>query len=561
MQVFGGNGYSREFPVERMYRDARITRIYEGTNEINRMLIPTPLLKQSPELFTREAARRVLALDAGHPAAEPVPWPPNATSCRHARSASRSRLLGHASASMATRCKDEQEVQAQIADMVIEVYARRAPSASGQDADRDHRIDAARERASRVSTRTMRADRIAARQASVAAACGRGGRPATLADTTSAASPTRRRRRYDRGGGESSRRGDPGRAVSTVAERLRVAARRRIAEAVTQARRLPLVNCAPGAVYALVVLFAINLMNFFDRQIIGGVGEGIRREWALSDTALGLLGTVFTLLYAVVGLPLGRLSDRKERRVILAGGVFVWSLLTAASGLARNFGQLIVARLGVGVGEATCSPASTSLLGDFFPASLARTRRRDLDARPAARPRPRQRRRRLDPAELGLAQRLLRRRDSRDRLCACAALAMREPRARHDRNARRRRAGAVPGNPYLLVLSIPTMWWVIASGALHNFNMYALGAFVAPFLVRVSSRCRFRARAGSAPVVYGFSGIFGLTVGGIARRSSVSPSRVDGRLIVGTAAIVICTPLMFLGVDAAGRRRARRSRC
>src|SRR5437764_3846688 len=125
---------------------------------------------------------------------------------------------------------------------------------------------------------------------------------------------------------------------------------------------------APGAVYALVVLFAINLMNFFDRQIIGGVGEGIRREWALSDTALGLLGTVFTLLYAVVGLPLGRMSDRKERRKILAGGVFVWSLLTAVSGLARSFGQLIVARLGVGVGEATCSPASTSLIGDLFPA-------------------------------------------------------------------------------------------------------------------------------------------------------------------------------------------------
>src|SRR5215213_738560 len=124
-----------------------------------------------------------------------------------------------------------------------------------------------------------------------------------------------------------------------------------------------------GARYALAVLFAINLMNFFDRQIIGGVGEGIRREWALTDTALGLLGTVFTLLYAVVGLPLGRLSDRVERRKILAGGVFVWSLLTAMSGLARSFAQLIVARLGVGVGEATCSPASTSLLGDFFPSN------------------------------------------------------------------------------------------------------------------------------------------------------------------------------------------------
>src|SRR5258706_3241795 len=110
-------------------------------------------------------------------------------------------------------------------------------------------------------------------------------------------------------------------------------------------------------------------MNFFDRQIIGGVGEGIRREWALSDTALGLLGTVFTLLYAVVGLPLGRLSDRKERRKILAAGVFVWSLLTALSGLARSFRQLIVGRLGVGVGEATCSPPSTSLIGDLFPAT------------------------------------------------------------------------------------------------------------------------------------------------------------------------------------------------
>src|SRR5499427_1987125 len=102
-----------------------------------------------------------------------------------------------------------------------------------------------------------------------------------------------------------------------------------------------------GSAYALAVLFAINLMNFFDRQIIGGVGEGIRREWGLSDTALGLLGTVFTLLYAVVGIPLGRLSDKMERRWLLAGGVFLWSLLTALSGVARNFGQLAMARLGV----------------------------------------------------------------------------------------------------------------------------------------------------------------------------------------------------------------------
>src|SRR5215212_2429167 len=148
-----------------------------------------------------------------------------------------------------------------------------------------------------------------------------------------------------------------------------------------------------GSGYALIVLFAINLMNFFDRQLLGGVGEGIRREWALSDTALGLLGTVFTLLYAVVGLPLGRLSDRMQRRKILAAGVFVWSLLTALSGMARSFSQLIVARPGVDIPDRRSRGADHAGAG-----------RGDLDAGAAARSRPGQRCRRLDPAELGLAQ-------------------------------------------------------------------------------------------------------------------------------------------------------------
>ena len=123
------------------------------------------------------------------------------------------------------------------------------------------------------------------------------------------------------------------------------------------------------AYYALAVLFAINTMNFFDRQILGAIAEPIRREWGLTDSQMGLLGTAFTLLYAVVGLPLGRLTDRSLRTRILAAGVFVWSLLTAASGLARNYAQLFALRLGVGVGEAACAPASSSLIGDLFPAS------------------------------------------------------------------------------------------------------------------------------------------------------------------------------------------------
>lgn len=303
-----------------------------------------------------------------------------------------------------------------------------------------------------------------------------------------------------------------------------------------------------GSGYALAVLFAINLMNFFDRQLLGGVGEGIRREWALSDTALGLLGTVFTLLYAVVGLPLGRLSDTIQRRKILAAGVFVWSLLTALSGVARSFSQLIVARLGVGVGEATCSPASTSLIGDLFPSTM---RARAVAIWMLGL-----------PLGLGLANGaggwILQNWGWRNAfyiaavpglLCAIAAWSMREPprgmRERHAVGERRR-----PGNPYMLVLSIPTMLWIIVSGALHNFNMYALGAFVSPFLVRFH-HMSFLNAGWVAACVYGFSGIVGLTGGGwLADR--LSARRVDGRLIVGTASIVICAPFMFLGLGRPG---------
>src|SRR5580692_5748426 len=128
-----------------------------------------------------------------------------------------------------------------------------------------------------------------------------------------------------------------------------------------------MLKAASGAKFALFVLFAINLLNFFDRQLLGALGEPIRKEFLLSDTALGLLGTVFTLMYAVVGLPLGHISDRWYRTKLLAIGTAVWSLLTAATGMAQNYVQIFIARLGVGLGEATCAPAGQSLIGDLFP--------------------------------------------------------------------------------------------------------------------------------------------------------------------------------------------------
>jgi alkylation response protein AidB-like acyl-CoA dehydrogenase len=127
VQVFGGNGYSREFPLERMYRDARITRIYEGTNEINRLLIPGRLLKQSPELFGADASRQALEPSAAGrrlPAVDLL----QSTLANEREFVARLKrlsiaLLGHAWAAYGDALKNEQEVLAQIADVVIETYA------------------------------------------------------------------------------------------------------------------------------------------------------------------------------------------------------------------------------------------------------------------------------------------------------------------------------------------------------------------------------------------------------------------------------------------------------
>jgi alkylation response protein AidB-like acyl-CoA dehydrogenase len=160
VQVFGGNGYSREFPVERMYRDARITRIYEGTNEINRLLIPTRLQKQSPLLFTAAAADEVLA-DRPSPTARG----PLAAERDFVARAKRVgvALLGQAATTYGDTFKDAQEVQAQIADVVIEVYAIESAVARAEkmalrgDARAPLAADAARVFADEASSRIAHA--------------------------------------------------------------------------------------------------------------------------------------------------------------------------------------------------------------------------------------------------------------------------------------------------------------------------------------------------------------------------------------------------------------------
>jgi len=135
VQVFGGNGYSREFPVERMYRDARITRIYEGTNEINRMLIPMRLLKQLPELFSKHATR-LAEDDRPGPSAGPFAVERDAIARAKALAIT---LLGRASASYGDALKEAQEVQAEIADILIEVYASESAVARSEKMAADYR--------------------------------------------------------------------------------------------------------------------------------------------------------------------------------------------------------------------------------------------------------------------------------------------------------------------------------------------------------------------------------------------------------------------------------------
>ena len=111
-----------------------------------------------------------------------------------------------------------------------------------------------------------------------------------------------------------------------------------------------------------------QVVSFIDRQVITLLVQPIRADLAISDTGMSLLmGLAFAIFYVTMGVPIARLSDRYSRRTVIATGIFLWSLATAACGLARNFWQLFLARVGVGVGEATLTPAAYSMIADYFP--------------------------------------------------------------------------------------------------------------------------------------------------------------------------------------------------
>lgn len=120
----------------------------------------------------------------------------------------------------------------------------------------------------------------------------------------------------------------------------------------------------------LVMLTLVYTFNFIDRQILVILQEPIKADLGLSDAQLGLLtGFSFALVYVTAGIPIAWLADRANRRNIVAASLAFWSLMTAMSGLVQNYGQLLVARLGVGVGEAGGTPPAHSMISDYFPPS------------------------------------------------------------------------------------------------------------------------------------------------------------------------------------------------
>src|SRR6202140_4702508 len=96
-----------------------------------------------------------------------------------------------------------------------------------------------------------------------------------------------------------------------------------------------------GSTTALAVLVAVNVLNFYDRHVIGALTEPIRKEFGLSDSQGGLIGSAFIWLYAIVGLPLGRAADSWSRKRLLAAGMLVWAALTGLASMATNFTMLL----------------------------------------------------------------------------------------------------------------------------------------------------------------------------------------------------------------------------
>ena len=290
-----------------------------------------------------------------------------------------------------------------------------------------------------------------------------------------------------------------------------------------------------------MVLFAVNVLNFYDRHVPGALTEPIRKEFHLTDTQIGLLGSAFIWIYALVGLPLGRIADTASRKKLLAAAILIWSSLTASAAFAGSFAMLLFSRVGVGVGEAGCAPVATSWLGDLFP--------------------PDKRSRVLALFMLGVpvggalsfffSGPLAQAYGWRTAMVLAAApalllipalLVLPEP----ARGASETHPAAPTRGSMWTILRIPTLWWIIVSGALLNFNMYAIATFLPAFMSRIHGLSLASSGIASG-LVYLSGGLAGCVTAGYMGDAIVRRRR-DGRLRIAAMTSLAAAPLAAFAV-------------
>lgn len=278
---------------------------------------------------------------------------------------------------------------------------------------------------------------------------------------------------------------------------------------------------------ALAVLFLVNVLNYYDRQALGAVVEPLRHEFHLTDTQLGLLPSLFTILYALAGLPLGRLADTRSRRRLLAAGVAVWAGLTALGALAASYAMLLVTRLGVGIGEAVCAPAATSWIGDL---AAPRRRARALAGFMMAVPVGVM----LSLAVTGPVAQAL---GWRAALAVAALPAVALAPALLWIEEPKRGAGGPRLSPAGLA-RVPALWWIAASGAIVNAVLYTFSYFLPAFLTRVHGLAVGQAGLWTG-IGSGVAGILGAVAAGVFGA---------GRLRLAAAATLASVPFSFAAV-------------
>jgi MFS family permease len=304
-------------------------------------------------------------------------------------------------------------------------------------------------------------------------------------------------------------------------------------------------NRRAGVTGSLAVLIAVNILNFYDRHVIGALTEPIRKEFGLTDSQVGLMGSAFIWLYALVGLPLGKIADTRSRKNLLAAGMLVWSALTATAAMASNYTMLLFSRLGFAVGEAVVAPAATSWIGDLFPATQrARALALFMLGVPVGGA--------LSYFLSGPAAQAFGWRTAMV-LAAIPAVLLVPVLLRLDepmRGASEAHRGLPARSSMIAILKIPTMWWIIASGALLNFNMYAIGTFLPAFLSRIH-RLTLAQSGIATGIVFAAGGIAGgLLAGRLGDR--VIHTRENGRLLTAAAIAAFGAPVAYLGIGAGG---------